>query len=239
MPARTIGRRLSSRRFATLLGGHREELLRQWSRRLREAPAAPEAVRLGEPRLREHVPALLDGIIHGLEAADSGEASGRAIGASVAVREHAQHGAPRELQIKQTLRELSLLRAVILELCVAEGVSLENDAAGLLSAAIDESMSTCATEMERVAAEALRRQADLFDQSHDAVLLWRLGGQGIVSWNRGAEELYGWSASEAIGRISHDLLQTEQPSGMTEIEQVLLQQRRCTPSIASARRTPP
>ena len=48
---------------------------------------------------------------------------------------------------------------------------------------------------------ALRREADLLHLSHDAIIVWRLGG-GIESWNRGAEELYGFTEKEVIGRVS-------------------------------------
>jgi PAS domain S-box-containing protein len=57
------------------------------------------------------------------------------------------------------------------------------------------------------AEEQLRRQADLLDQTHDAIFTWKIGG-GIAYWNRGAETLYGYARDEAIGRVSHDLLRT-------------------------------
>jgi two-component system, chemotaxis family, CheB/CheR fusion protein len=62
------------------------------------------------------------------------------------------------------------------------------------------------TERRRVE-DVLRRQADLLNQSHDAIFTWKIGG-GITYWSRGAERLYGYTAEEAIGRISHELLQT-------------------------------
>jgi len=62
----------------------------------------------------------------------------------------------------------------------------------------------------RKAENALRRQANLLEQTHDAILAWRLPGT-IVYWNRGAERLYGFSRAEAIGRTSHELLRTEHP----------------------------
>ena len=43
----------------------------------------------------------------------------------------------------------------------------------------------------------------------------------ITYWSQGAERLYGWTAREAIGRVSDELLQTEFPAPRREIEQVL------------------
>jgi PAS domain S-box-containing protein len=63
----------------------------------------------------------------------------------------------------------------------------------------------------------LRRQADLLDQSHDAIFVWKVPG-GITYWSRGAEELYGYTQEEAIGRVSHELLRTRADVPVTEIE---------------------
>jgi PAS domain S-box-containing protein len=70
----------------------------------------------------------------------------------------------------------------------------------------------------RKQAEALlRRQADLLNQSHDAIFTWKISG-GITYWSRGAELLYGYTAEEAMGRSSHELLRTLSPVPMREIE---------------------
>ena len=75
------------------------------------------------------------------------------------------------------------------------------------------------TERTR-AGEALRQQANLLDQTHDAICVWEFPGT-IVFWNRGAEQLYGYSRREAIGHSSHELLQTEHPLSTPVFEQVL------------------
>jgi PAS domain S-box-containing protein len=62
----------------------------------------------------------------------------------------------------------------------------------------------------------LQRQAHLLDQSYDAIFAWRLGN-GIVYWNKAAEQLYGYTATEALGRVSHQLLATEYPVSHSEL----------------------
>jgi PAS domain S-box-containing protein len=71
---------------------------------------------------------------------------------------------------------------------------------------------------------ALRQQADLLKLSFDAIIVWRLKGE-IESWNRGAEELYGFSESEALDRNIRNLLRTSYPSSWTEFEGILRQRR--------------
>jgi PAS domain S-box-containing protein len=66
--------------------------------------------------------------------------------------------------------------------------------------------------------ELLHRQADLLDQSSDAILALRIDGRGIVYWNRGAERLYGYTAAEAEGRRTHELLKTRAPVPIEDID---------------------
>src|SRR5262249_20941326 len=60
-------------------------------------------------------------------------------------------------------------------------------------------------------AEELRRRAALLEMSHDAVVV-RDADNRVVFWNRGALEMYGWSAEEARGKLLDELLQTDQPA---------------------------
>ena len=71
---------------------------------------------------------------------------------------------------------------------------------------------------------ALRQRSEILDQAHEAVLMWDLGGT-IRYWNRGAEELYGYKRSEAIGQVSHALLKTERGIGSEEFERILARDR--------------
>ena len=49
-----------------------------------------------------------------------------------------------------------------------------------------------------------RRLAMIVEQSNESILTRDLDGT-ITSWNKGAERLFGWSASEAIGRMAPEL----------------------------------
>ncbi|MBN2573619.1 MAG: PAS domain-containing protein [Deltaproteobacteria bacterium] len=77
----------------------------------------------------------------------------------------------------------------------------------------------------KLAEETAQRQVQLLHMAFDAILVWRIGG-GIELWNRGCEEIYGYYAQEAIGRESHDLLQTTYPRPWSEIEAELRERRR-------------
>ncbi|MGH8094931.1 MAG: PAS domain S-box protein [Chthoniobacterales bacterium] len=66
----------------------------------------------------------------------------------------------------------------------------------------------------------LKRQADFFDISHDAIFSWRHPGR-IETWNEGAVELYGYRREEAIGQEAHKLLGTRFPKPWEKIQKEL------------------
>ena len=64
------------------------------------------------------------------------------------------------------------------------------------------------------------RQANLIDLSFEPIFVWH-PTKGIVEWNRGAEQLYGYSRDEAIGKSSHALLRTISPVPSNELIDIL------------------
>ena len=69
-------------------------------------------------------------------------------------------------------------------------------------------------------AELRERLASLLTLSYEPMLAWRLDGP-IEFWNTGAERLYGFVSDEAVGRSSHDLLQTKFPAEFSEVHSQL------------------
>ncbi len=65
--------------------------------------------------------------------------------------------------------------------------------------------------------EQLHVQNTLINLAHDAILV-RDQVSRVLSWNHGAEELYGWSAQQALGRVSHTLLHTRFPVSRAAVE---------------------
>jgi PAS domain S-box-containing protein len=68
----------------------------------------------------------------------------------------------------------------------------------------------------------LQRQADLLNLANEAIFARQLNGR-IIYWNRGAEQLYGYSQSDAIGAFTNDLLATEFPKGWDHFGSSLIQ----------------
>ncbi|WIM98384.1 PAS domain S-box protein [Actinoplanes oblitus] len=72
----------------------------------------------------------------------------------------------------------------------------------------------------RAAEEQLRRQAELIDAAPAAVIVRDPDGT-IRFWNQGAEQMYGWPATAAVGRNIHRLLATVFPARLPEVERAL------------------
>jgi PAS domain S-box-containing protein len=69
------------------------------------------------------------------------------------------------------------------------------------------------------------QQASLLNLTHDTIFV-RDMSDVITYWNRGAQELYGWTDKEAMGRHSQELLQTIFPTPLEDIRAELLRTNR-------------
>ena len=72
----------------------------------------------------------------------------------------------------------------------------------------------------RALGEVRSEQGRLLDLITDAVFV-RDRADVIIYWNRGAEQLYGWKREEAVGKVTHELLQTVFPVPLAEITETL------------------
>lgn len=73
----------------------------------------------------------------------------------------------------------------------------------------------------RQAQRYLVEQAHLLELANDGILVRRASDSMITYWNHGAVELYGFSRRQAHGRISHELLKTVVPEGLSALEHEL------------------
>ena len=85
---------------------------------------------------------------------------------------------------------------------------------GFLGVAMD---VTARTRTEKT----LRDQALILDLANDSIFI-RDTEDRITYWNQGAQRLYGWSKEEAMGHVTHSLLQTQHPQSLHNIKAQLL-----------------
>ncbi len=90
---------------------------------------------------------------------------------------------------------------------------------GVTCASTDISERQAALRERKLAEEKIREQAALLDVTTDAICVRDLNNE-IIFWNKGAETLYGWQATEVWGKNASELLYDE---FSPEIEAALLQ----------------
>jgi PAS domain S-box-containing protein len=110
------------------------------------------------------------------------------------------------------LMALTVLSYSLSEHGISREIALSNRLLSLAAIGVTSFLAVQSQSREMV----LREQAGLLDLTHDTVFV-RDMNDVITYWNRGAEELYGWKAGEAVGKITHQLLQTNFPMPLEEI----------------------
>src|SRR3982751_2153442 len=74
----------------------------------------------------------------------------------------------------------------------------------------------------KLAEEQIRQQADLLDQSQDAILVRDMDDR-IIYWNKTAERMYGWDAEEVVGRKTTEFLFQSMPPDYAAAQRTLLE----------------
>ncbi|MDQ6912305.1 MAG: PAS domain S-box protein [Verrucomicrobiota bacterium] len=81
----------------------------------------------------------------------------------------------------------------------------------------------------------LSEQAELLDQAKDSIILSD-AQDTITYWNRGSQNIYGWSAEEAVGKNVHELLQTKFHDGARELDEILRRESHWEGELEQVRR---
>ena len=136
--------------LAEILRSRRDEILERWRRVVLDDPSVPEANRLSEPALHDSVPQLVDSLIAALAAAAEKDEprAGRKLAEDFMPRQHARDRFQQGYTMTAALRELSHLRASILDELVSHA-DLSHEGLRFLHAALDQCMTIAAQQMER------------------------------------------------------------------------------------------
>jgi two-component system, cell cycle sensor histidine kinase and response regulator CckA len=112
--------------------------------------------------------------------------------------------------------------------CIKQGAIdyLLKDKLERLPSAVERVFSEAALRAERAEAQKiLRHHAAIVSASDDAIVGLAVD-ETVTSWNQGAENLYGWSAQEAIGRPFSAFISPEAPAVLAGIRAALTEGRR-------------
>ncbi len=108
------------------------------------------------------------------------------------------------------------------DLCLRPYRTVDDKIDGVVITFVDVTERRSVEQALRDSEQLLRQDKRLVEISHDPIFVWELDG-GIVEWNRGSEELYGYSREEALGKRKEALLGTVVPgSSFAELRARLL-----------------
>jgi two-component system, LuxR family, sensor kinase FixL len=114
------------------------------------------------------------------------------------------------------LVSMGCLVLTVLSFLIAHGFTADSAFARCLMSIAAIGATTILALKNQAASAALRERARLLDLTHDAIFV-RNNDEVITFWNRGAEELYGWSKDEAVGKVTHELLKSVFPKPIKAI----------------------
>jgi hypothetical protein len=173
--------------LAARLRGCRNDVIERWTRRATEASRALATGHSGTPALIREIPEIFDSLVDALAASQRAEprdgADAGLLRMYALVEEHARLRASQGRCVTVALRELSYLRAALIEVCAERAIPIGTTEAQVLHAVVDASMSTCALEIERATYAALE------DSAARLRLATQAGGVGTWDYNLVTGEL--------------------------------------------------
>jgi PAS domain S-box-containing protein len=101
------------------------------------------------------------------------------------------------------------------------GVANPADIAAIIAFFTTSAVITRLVSGVRKSEAVLRERANLLDLSRDSIFVRDMHNV-ITYWNRGAEEMYGWTAEKPVGKHSYQLLRTVFPTAIDKIDAELL-----------------
>ena len=132
------------------------------------------------------------------------------------------------LAAKTTRRDDIIVAAAACIVLTIAAYLLSHDLSSIASPALRALVSLSAIAIttllalqNQAATKRLAAQARLLNLSHDMIFVRDRRGV-ITFWNKAAEEIYGWSAEDAIGRVADELLRTVYHDKRDIIENVLM-----------------
>ena len=158
----------SADQLAAVIEAGRQEVLSRWRDCVLADPAIPEANRLPEPELLDHVPALLDMVVEHLRtlaASTPAETSQSPVFAGDAI-EHGEHRAREGYGIQAAARELATLRSVLQQVCEEHGVPLIGRAGRTVHAVLDETIALGVATLARSTGEDVARERDRANEAN-------------------------------------------------------------------------
>src|SRR5262249_8404093 len=97
--------------------------------------------------------------------------------------------------------------------------TVDNKIDGVVITFVDRTERRQTEQALRDSERQLRQLKRLVEVARAAILVWEFGG-GILEWNRGCEELYGYTREEAAGKRKDELLKTQVP-GLSSYQELL------------------
>ncbi|MDX0970615.1 PAS domain S-box protein [Sinorhizobium medicae] len=104
--------------------------------------------------------------------------------------------------------------------------TIEDKIDGVVVTFVDISERRHAEEAAKESGQRLEQEMRLVELSRSPIFVWDFD-DGVMQWNRGSEELYGYSREEALGRRKEELLKTGVPgSSFDKLRRTLSQKGR-------------